>query len=211
MQFAFSVRPAGSEPETTVQVYGAVPPVTPMVPVYGTLTVAGGGDVMVSVAIGACTVTVTVSVAVLAGFAESVAVTPTDVVPAVCGVPVMLQSAFSVRPAGMEPEATVQWYGPVPPVTGIEPVYGTPTVAAGGDAMVSTAEAGLMTMVIGPEPEIDGLLASVACTVKVLVPAVVGMPVTAQLLPRARPAGREPESTEQVYGAVPPVMVMLAA
>lgn len=60
-------------------------------------------------------------------------------------------------------------------------------------------------------PEIDGLLASVACTVKVLVSAVVGMPVTAQLLPRARPEGSEPESTEQVYGAVPPVMVMLAA
>ena len=60
-------------------------------------------------------------------------------------------------------------------------------------------------------PERDGLPASVACTVNVLVPAVVGMPVTAQLLPNARPAGSEPESTEQVYGAVPPVMVMLAA
>lgn len=77
---------------------------------------------MVSVMSGACTVTVTVAVVVLAGFAESVAVTPMDVVPATSGRPLMTQSEPSVRPAGIAPEASTQWYGAVPPVTGIAPL-----------------------------------------------------------------------------------------
>lgn len=211
VQSEFRVRPFGMAPETTEQLYGAVPPATRIAPTYGTLTIATGGAVMVSVTSGACTVTVTVAVVVLTGFAESVAVTPMEVVPATNGTPLMTQSEPSVRPAGMAPEASTQWYGAVPPVTETAPLYGMPTVAAGGDEMTSTAGAGLITMVMGPVPVTAGLPASVALTVKVPVPAVVGVPVTAQLLPRVRPAGREPEATEQVYGAVPPTMVMLAA
>jgi len=77
VQFAFSVRPTGSAPEATEQVYGAVPPATPTVPVYGTPTVPAGGAVRVSVTELPVTVRMMVPVLVLAGLAESVAVIPT--------------------------------------------------------------------------------------------------------------------------------------
>ena len=45
---------------------------------------------------------------------------------------------------------------------------------------------------------------SVAFTVKLKLPAAVGVPVTAPvLLFSVRPAGREPTETEYAYGAVP--------
>ena len=51
-------------------------------------------------------------------------------------------------------------------------------------------------------------LASVTCTVKVDVPLVVGVP---DMTPvegfRAKPAGRVPEETDQVYGDEPPTAV----
>lgn len=72
-QFDPSVRPLGSVPEFKVQVYGAVPPVTGMVPTYGVLTVAAAGDPTASVAVGAFTVTETVAAVLLVGLLESVA------------------------------------------------------------------------------------------------------------------------------------------
>jgi hypothetical protein len=53
---------------------------------------------------------------------------------------------------------------------------------------------------------------SAACTVKDVVPAAAtpGVPLIAPVLGfKFRPAGREPTTTLQVYGGVPPVAVTL--
>ena len=57
---------------------------------------------------------------------------------------------------------------------------------------------GAIVMLSGPEMVFAGLLASVTFTITVDVPAVVGVPVTTQPAPNARPAG-----------SVPPVIVQL--
>jgi hypothetical protein len=49
--------------------------------------------------------------------------------------------------------------------------------------------------------------ASLTCTVKLEVPAVVGVPVIAPAVLRLNPAGRAPTVVDQVYGVVPPVAV----
>ncbi len=59
-------------------------------------------------------------------------------------------------------------------------------------------------MVIGPVAAVTGFEESVTRMTGVLVPAMVGVPVTAQPAPKARPAGNDPETMPQVYGAVPP-------
>ena len=52
--------------------------------------------------------------------------------------------------------------------------------------------------VICPEVLWAGLAASVAWTVRVELPAVAGVPLTEQLLPRVSPAGSVPAEMEQV-------------
>src|ERR1700733_2210391 len=49
-----------------------------------------------------------------------------------------------------------------------------------------------------------GLPESVACTVNVEVPAVVGVPEMVPSLASDSPAGSDPEVTDQLYGLVPP-------
>src|SRR3972149_6553749 len=52
------------------------------------------------------------------------------------------------------------------------------------------------------------LFASVTCTVKLYVPASVGVPlITPVVLLRLRPDGREPDVTTHVYGVLPPEAV----
>ena len=56
-----------------------------------------------------------------------------------------------------------------------------------------------------------GLVESVAVTENVFVPAAVGVPVIAPVPAlRLNPAGRAPEVTSQVIGAVPPVEASVA-
>jgi hypothetical protein len=45
----------------------------------------------------------------------------------------------------------------------------------------------------------------VTCTVKLNVPAVVGVPLRTPAVLRLNPAGRAPADTDQLYGGVPPV------
>jgi hypothetical protein len=54
-----------------------------------------------------------------------------------------------------------------------------------------------MTMETVPVEVLAGLAESVTFTVGVEVPAVVGVPVSEQLLLRVRPAGTEPLTREQ--------------
>lgn len=63
---------------------------------------------------------------------------------------------------------------------------------------------GLIVMVSDWDIVFVGLLESVTVTVTVDEPAVVGVPPTVQPV-NVRPAGREPELMEQVYGVVPPL------
>jgi hypothetical protein len=50
-----------------------------------------------------------------------------------------------------------------------------------------------------------GVVESVTFTVKVVEPAVVGVPEIVPLVERVKPAGKDPELMLQEYGVVPPV------
>lgn len=54
--------------------------------------------------------------------------------------------------------------------------------------------------------ESDVLLASVAVTVKVYRPIVVGVPVSTPLLRKLNPSGTEPLAIEKVTGETPPIV-----
>ncbi len=66
-----------------------------------------------------------------------------------------------------------------------------PTVAGDGDASISVPAGGLITSVTGPVVVSCGLLESVAFTVSVVVPAVVGVPLIVQFV-MVRPTGSVP-------------------
>jgi hypothetical protein len=53
------------------------------------------------------------------------------------------------------------------------------------------------------------LALSVAVTVKLKFPVCVGVPVRAPLVARFREVGSDPDETANVYGAVPPVAVIV--
>jgi hypothetical protein len=101
-----SISPVGSVPATIWQAYGAVPPLTPMFPLYGTLTVAAGGLLSTNTGAGR-TVSVTGPVVVSAGLLESVAITVSVAVPDAVGVPEITQ-LVAVRPAGSAPARITQ-------------------------------------------------------------------------------------------------------
>jgi len=71
------------------------------------------------------------------------------------------------------------------------------TVAPGGLLRTRTG-AGATVMLSGPVTVSAGLLESVAFTVTVEVPAVVGVPLTMQLADRVSPAGRVPPVWRQL-------------
>src|ERR1700689_1169080 len=125
--------------------------------------------------------------------------------PAAVGVPVTAPvDVFSVRPAGKVP-IIENVYGAVPPVTVIAPLLnGAPT-----SPVVPVAE----QVTCGPEIIVYGQVV-VAVTPFASVtwmekePAAAGVPVTAPVAVfSVRPAGNVP-TTENVYGAVPPVTVI---
>jgi hypothetical protein len=55
-----------------------------------------------------------------------------------------------------------------------------------------------------------GELESVTLTVTEEVPVVVGVPLIAPEMLSVRPAGKEPELIDQVYGEVPPLAAKVA-
>ena len=144
---------------------------------------------------------------VFTGLLESVTITVRLEVPGAVGVPLTVQP-LSVRPAGSVPDVIEQLYGVVPPLAPIVALYTTPTVPSGSE-LVSVNAAGLMTMVSGPVVDCVGDSESVAFTVTVEVPAVVGVPLTVQPL-MLSPAGRVPAVIVQAYGEVPPLTPIVA-
>jgi hypothetical protein len=81
-----------------------------------------GGELIRRVTVAESTVIVTGLVLELAGELESVAFTVTVTAPEAVGIPVMLQFAFSARPAGIVPPTREHVYGAVPPLTPMLPV-----------------------------------------------------------------------------------------
>ena len=132
---------------------------------------------------------------VLVGLLESVTVTVMFEVPGAVGVPLTVQP-LSVNPAGSVPELIEQLYGVVPPLASMVALYATPTVPLGSE-LVSVSAAGLITMVSGPVVDWVGDSESVAFTVTVELPAVVGVPLTVQPL-SDNPAGSVPEVIVQL-------------
>ena len=65
-------------------------------------------------------------------------------------------------------------------------------MAFGGELRVKVAVAGNTVTVTGPVVVATGVLESVALTVTVAAPAVVGVPLTTQLADRVSPAGKTP-------------------
>jgi hypothetical protein len=108
--------------------------------------------------------------------------------------------------------ATDQVYGAWPPAaksltpgpvsTGVSTQYCVVTLGRLGCTVIETLVDTLCAM---------GELESVAVTVRVVVPEVVGVPVMEPVAgARLSPAGRDPEVMDHVTGAVPPVDAKVA-
>lgn len=174
-----------------------------MVAVYGVPTVPFGSVPLLMERPAGLMVTVMVPDPFCGGLPLSVTETIPVLVPGPVGVPVTVQSALRVRPAGRLPDVSLQVYGPVPPKTGTLPVYVDPVVPDGSVPPTDSVPE-VIVMLSGPVTELAGFAESVACTETVLVPATVGVPVTAQFAARVKPVGSVPEASEQLYGPVPP-------
>ena len=116
--------------------------------------------------------------------------------PAVVGVPEMTPVVpLSVKPFGSDPLETVKVYGPVPPVAEIVWLYGVPMTPGGSVAgftvIMGHPGAPAITIEYGLLP--GHAFASVAVTVKLKVPAVVGVPeMTPVLALSVKPVGSAP-------------------
>jgi len=128
-------------------------------------------------------------------------------VPDAVGVPEMVPvDEPSERPAGRLPETTDHEYGVTPPVAATVWLYATPTVPPGKLDVVITRSAGA-TYILSAWSSVSGVpWLSVTRTVKFDVPDAVGVPLMVPVdEPRERPAGRLPETIDQLYGVTPPV------
>ena|SRR5215472_10242667 len=102
----------------------------------------------------------------------------------------MLPSDPSVRPFGNEPVVVDHEYPPVPPLAARPPLYAVPTVPFGSDDVV-TDSAGAATVMLSPFVAVVPEL-SFTWTVKLAVPAAVGVPLIDPDAESDRPAGGEP-------------------
>jgi hypothetical protein len=201
----FRATPAGRVPAVTLKVKGNVPPVitrvceylAPTVPCGNgeAVVIAGGGFIVTTNALAAVTWLVSVTWMVKLG------------VPAAVGVPTICPVAeFNERPAGRVPPLTVQVYCPLPPLALNGCEYLAPTVPVDSGELVRITRGGLTV-------KVSGLLAvaplkSVTWMVKLKMPAVVGVPLICPVAEfSARPPGKAPTVTAQIYGGVPPLTI----
>ena len=122
--------------------------------------------------------------------------------PAVPGVPEIVPPADRLNPAGSDPTDTVHEYGGDPPEAPSACEYAVPTVPAGNDDVVMFSAGGLIVNDSAAVVETDAL--SVTFTVKLLDPAVPGVPEIVPPADRVNPEGSVPSDTVHVYGGVPP-------
>jgi hypothetical protein len=160
-----SVNPPGKEPDDIDQVYGAVPPLTPMLPAYALPPVPDASDAVVivrgepalaMVTLYACEVVLPEPSAT---FTENVNVPDAEGVPANDPLPL-----DSVNPPGKEPDDIDQVYGAAPPVTETLPEYAVPTVPDGSEFVVIVSGGFAITMLYACDAVL--LAASVTFIVK---------------------------------------------
>ena len=205
--------PVGSVPEVMVNVYDAAPPLAVIVWLKGLSTVPAGRIVGKSVmgGQGAGLMTRVYSRRPVQPF-WSVAVTVKINVPAALGVPAIRPPAvIGDNPVGSVPEVMVNVYDAAPPLAVIVWLKGLSTVPAGrivGKSVMGGQGAGLMTRVYSRKPVQP--FWSVAVTVKINVPAALGVPA---IRPPAvigdNPVGSVPEVMVNVYDAAPPLAVIV--
>ena len=123
--------------------------------------------------------------------------------PAVVGVPEIAPALLRVNPAGRVPVVTLQAAVPTPPVDCNAALYAVPTTPLGTDAVVMASKA-LIVMLKDWVAVSWGELESVAVTLKVEVPAVVGEPEIMPELPKFNPPGKVPVVKLQVIAPLPP-------
>jgi hypothetical protein len=121
------------------------------------------------------------AVAVFAGALESVTRTVKDTVPDAVGVPLITPPLLTLNPAGKDPPESDQLYGVLPPVAAKVAEYALLTVPPGRDVVViatggvTTAATAMLRFAVAV---FAGALESATRTVKLDVPAAVGVPVT---------------------------------
>src|SRR5260370_30080733 len=114
--------------------------------------------------------------------------------PALRGVPDIAPPAARLKPAGSDPLATDHVYGGVPPEAASACEYATPTVPAGSNDVVITSAGGLIVTDSAADADTDAL--SVTRTVKLLDPALPGVPDIVPPAARLKPAGSDPLATD---------------
>ena len=142
---------------------------------------------------------------------ESVACTVKLVVPGAVGMPVMRPAVFIVRPAGNRlPVASENVYDGTPPVAETLALYAVPWTPFTNVVVVIDSEG--VTVIDRFAVTVCGVgLESFICTVKLVVPVAVGLPVMAPVALMVNPAGNTvPFASENVSGRVPPVAVTVA-
>src|SRR5271165_6242107 len=204
---AFSVNPAGKLPTDIAQLYGVVPPVAANVCKYPAPTCPFANDAVVIVSVGDAIVFNSAAVFDTAGTSASVTFTVKLVLPAAVGVPLIAPvDAFSVNPAGRLPTDIAQLYGVVPPVAANVCEYPTPTCPFANDAVVIVSVGGAIVIDSAAVFDTAGTSESDTFTVKLALPAAVGVPLIAPVDAfSVNPAGRLPTDIAQLYGVVPPV------
>jgi hypothetical protein len=171
---------------------------------YAVRTVAEGREFVVMVRAGAATVMVSGCVAVVfdASFTWTVKVDA----PGAVGVPAIV-APLRLRPAGSEPDTIDQVLPPDPPVAARVAAYGAPTAPAGSDVVVIVRAGGATVIESGLVAVL--LAESLTWTVKLDVPAVVGVPEMAEPF-SVSPAGSVPEAIDQMFPPAPPVELKVA-
>src|SRR4030067_826349 len=133
----------------------------------------------------------------------SVALTVKFEVPAAVGVPLISPVVLlRLSPAGSAPTVTAHVIGALPPLPASVWLYARFTVPSESDTVVITGYA--LTMIDKTLVAV-ALLSSVTCTVKIDIPAVVGVPLISPVaLLSVTPTGSVPTVTVHVYGVFPP-------
>ena len=127
----------------------------------------------------------------------------TKKLPTCCGVPLITPSLeSSTRPRGIVPLATANAYPPAPPPASSWAVNGLPTIA-GGNAVAANVSGRITSSV---RLRVSEREPSLALTVNVLEPTVVGVPVRTPACVSDIPAGSEPADTVHEL-ALPPETV----
>jgi hypothetical protein len=206
-----SVRPAGKLPDASDHVYPGVPPVALRDVLYELPSLPAARLVDVIDSAGAEIVSDSGADTVCTGDPLSLTATVNVADPVAVGVPEMTPALESVRPAGKLPDASDHVYPGVPPVALSVVLYELP--------FLPTVR--LVDVIDSPEAEIvsdscavalsAGDALSVTATVKLAVPAAVGVPEITPALESVRPAGKLPVAIDHVYPGVPPVALRVVA